>query len=281
MHTRISPARASMLRAMLALACVLSMGSSLAGTTIKTGGTGSAIGALAALGATFKQSHPDTDVVMLKALGSSGAIKALGAQALDLAASARPLKPAERSQHLEEMEVARTPLVFAGAKTYPGLTLAKVADILEGKQETWPDGSALRLILRPQHDSETALLGAVSPAMGRAVGNALARPGMHIALTDDEAVTSLQTVPGALGLTTLAMIVSASPPIRALPLDGITPNLATLNNGRYRLSKPMYLIVREDAPEPVRAFVSFIRSPRGAGILARHGFQSLATAKRD
>jgi phosphate transport system substrate-binding protein len=104
---------------------------------------------------------------------------------------------------------------------------------------------------------------------------------MHIALSDDDAATTLQAIPGAFGLTTLAMIVSASRPLRALPLDGVTPSPTTLNNGRYPLFKPLYLIVSENASEPVRAFVSFIRSPRGAGILAKHGYQPLAAAKRD
>jgi phosphate transport system substrate-binding protein len=269
-----------MLRAALALVCALAMSASLAGTPIKTGGTGSALAVLAALGTAFNQSHPDTDVVILKALGSSGAIKALGAHVLDLAASARPLTPTELGQHFDAVDVAHTPLVFAGAKAYPGLTLAKVADIFEGKQATWPDGSVLRLILRPQHDTETMLLAAVSPAMEHAVGRALARPGMYVALSDDEAATALQTVPGAFGLTTLAMIVSASRPVHVLPLDGVVPSPATLSNGRYPLFKPLYLIVRENASEPVRAFVSFIRSPHGAEILARHGYQSPAAAKR-
>ena len=280
MHVQISPFCARMLFSTLAIGCLLTMRPGFADTLIRTGGTGSAVRAISDLGAAFKHTRPGTDIVVLQGLGSGGAVKALAAHALDLGLTARPLKPAERSQPLQEVEVARSPLVFAGVKTDPGLTLAKVADIYAGKQQAWPDGSTLRLILRPEGDSETAVLRAVSPVMDHAIASALARPGMHVALADDEAVTALQSVPGAFGPTTLAMLIPESRPIHALALDGVTPSVATLSNGRYRLSKPLYLVVRADAPEPVHALVSFIRSPRGAKILASHGYQPISTAGR-
>lgn len=281
MPTGVSPFRASLRHATLALACVLGMSASLAEPVIRTGGTGSAMPVIAALGAAFKQTHPEADIVILPGLGSSGAIKALGAGAVDLALSARPLKPDERSAGFQEQVAARTPLVFAGTGTYPGLTLARVADIHAGTQQAWPDGSMLRLILRPENDGETALLRAASPTLDRAVRQALARPGMHIALTDQDAAHAIGIIPGAFGLTTLAMVAAAKPPIHAFALDGISPSLDTLNHGRYRLYKPLYLVAAANAAEPVRTFVSFIQSPQGGNILIRHGYQPLAaTANR-
>lgn len=272
--------RGCKLRAALALAGTLMIMPCLAATPIKTGGTGSAIRVVVALGVAFKQTHPDVDVVVLHGLGSGGAIKALNAQAIELALSARPLKPTEQSQALQASEVARTPLVFAGVKPYPGLSRAKVADILLGKQQAWPDGSPLRPVLRPKDDSEAMLLRASSAALDQALGIALARPGMHVALTDGEAIEALQSVPGAFGITTLAMLKDA-PSVRPFALDQVAPSLGTLSSGRYTLSKPLYLIIRENAPEPVRAFVAFIQSAQGAKILADHGYLALVTAKRN
>ena len=272
--------RCGVARIALALTGALIMTPSLAATPIKTGGTGSAIRVVVALGTVFKQTYPDAEVVVLQGLGSGGAIKALNAQAIELALSARPLKPAEQGQALQASEVARTPLVFAGVKPYPGLSRAKVADILLGKQQVWPDGSPLRPVLRPKDDSEAMLLRASSPAMDQALGIALARPGMHVALTDSEALEALQSVPGAFGFTTLAMLKEA-PSVRPFALDQVTPSLGTLSSGRYRLSKPLYLVIRENAPESVRAFVAFIQSAQGAKILADHGYLALAAAKRN
>jgi phosphate transport system substrate-binding protein len=279
MHAGVSPFHRRMRHAALALACALAMSPSLAGPTIKTGGTGSALHVISALGDAFRQTRPETDIIVLTGLGSSGAIKALGADVIDLALSARPLKPAERSPRFLEKEVARTPLVFAGIRVYPGLTLEKVAAIYAGERQVWPDGSVLRLVLRPDHDTEAALLRAASPAVNGAVGKALARSGMHIALTDQDATNALATVPGAFGLTTLAMLVGGPQAIRAFPLDGITPDLDSLNEGSYRMFKPLYLVVRANAAEPVHAWMAFIESPRGAAILTAHGYQALAPTK--
>lgn len=105
-----------MLYSTLALACLLTMRPGFADTLIRTGGTGSAVRVISDLGAAFKHTRPETDIVVLPGLGSGGAVKALAAQALDLGLTARSLKPAERSQPLQEGDGARTPLVFAGAK---------------------------------------------------------------------------------------------------------------------------------------------------------------------
>ena len=243
--------------------------------TLKVGGTGSALGTMKILADAYRASRPDTQIVVVPALGSSGSIKAVAAGVLDIGLSGRPLKPAEREQNLAEREVARTPLVLASKRAHAGFTLSDIARIYGGTLQAWPDGSPLRPILRPESDSETALLRAMSPEINRAMTIAYARPGVHIAITDQDSADAIEQIPGGLGTSTLALILSEQRTINALPLNGVAPSVAALMRGSYPYFKPLYLITPQNPSGPARAFAAFIQSRQGARILLDNSYLPL------
>ena len=243
--------------------------------TVKVGGTGSALGTMKLLADAFQASRPDTRIVIVPALGSGGGIKAAAAGVLDIGFSGRPLKPTERGQGLAEREVARTPLVLASMRAHSGFTSGDIARIYGGTLQTWPDGSPLRPVLRPESDSETALLRAISPEIDRAFTTAHARPGVHIAITDQDSADAIEQIPGGLGPSTLALILSEQRNIKALPLNGIAPSVAALARGSYPYFKPLYFITPQNPSEPARAFAAFIQSRQGARILLNNGYLPL------
>ena len=239
---------------------------------IRIGGTGSAMGAFKHLAEAFQKIRPDIEITLIPNLGSSGAIKALQADALELALSARGLKSGEHALHAEEL--GRTPLVIATGMYNPisVLSLEKLARVLEGKLTTWPDGRPLRLILRPESDSETVYLRAISPRMERAVAAAHARRGLHVALTDQDAANALEKIPGAIGLSTLALIVSEQRKLKPLALDGKQPSLATLARGEYPYFKPVFAITPARPSAAATAFIAFVKSRQGKQVLAANGY---------
>lgn len=243
-----------------------------AADTLKVGGTGSALGTMKILAGAFQATRPDTQIVVVPALGSSGSIKAVAAGVLDIGLSGRPLKPAERELNLSAREVARTPLVLASMRAHSGFGLSDVARVYDGTLRTWPDGSPLRPILRPESDSETALLRAMSPEIDRALTIAYARPGVHVAITDQDSADAIERIPGALGTSTLALIRSEQRKINVLPLNGVAPSVAALARGRYPHFKPLYFVTPQNPSEPARAFAAFIQSRQGARILSDNGF---------
>ncbi|HQT29823.1 MAG TPA: substrate-binding domain-containing protein [Thiobacillus sp.] len=243
--------------------------------TLKVGGTGSALGTMKILAEAYRASRPDSRIVIVPALGSSGSIKAVAAGVLDIGLSGRPLKPAEREQNLAEREVARTPLVLASMRAHAGFTLSDIVRVYDGTLQTWPDGSPLRPILRPESDSETALLRAISPEIDRALTAAHARPGVHIAITDQDSADAIEHIPGGLGPSTLALILSEQRKIRALPLNGVAPSVAALRRGSYPYFKPLYLVTPQNPSGPARAFAAFIQTRQGARILSDNGYLPL------
>lgn len=240
---------------------------------LRIGGTGTALGTMRVLADAYAAGKPDLRISVLPSMGSKGGIKAVTAGSLQIGVSSRPLSDAEAAAGATAIEYGRTPFVFAVASSRPvrGITSAQLVDFYAGRTEQWPDGSRVRLVMRPIGDADSDLIKNISPAMRQAHTAAEERKGMIFAVTDQEAVDHIEKINGAIGTTTLAQIFSEKRPVRALTLDGIAPDVRTLADGRYPLHKSLYLI-SGSAPTPAtRDFIAFVRSAGGREILRQHG----------
>lgn len=240
---------------------------------IKIGGTGNALGTMRLLGDAFGKQNPDMKVTVLPSVGTSGAVKAVPKGALDIGLSSRPLTEEERKLGAIAVEYARTPLVFAVSTKIKvkALTLDRIADIYNGKMANWPDGSQIRPILRQVGDDNTRQIRLMSPAIDKALSAADQRPGIPFATTDQEAADKTESIPGALGVTTLSLINSENRPLRALTLNGVEPTVSNAASGKYPHVKRFFLITRSDPSAAVKRFIAFMQSPAGRAILIRAG----------
>jgi phosphate transport system substrate-binding protein len=223
------------------------------------------------------QHHTPGRIVILPGLGSRGAKKALTTGTVDISFVAEPPTPAEAAQGLVGFEYAKTALVFATADpTTPALTYRALADMYAGRTTAWPGGGRLRLIVRPAGDSDNTILRAISPSFREAVDTALKRDGMLVAATDQDAADAIASVPGAIGTTTLAMIVAEKRPLMVLALEGVPPSIETIASGAYPHTKTIHVIIRPAEARPgVADVVRFLRTPEARAILARAGFLPL------
>lgn len=242
---------------------------------IVVAGTGAGLATLQALAGEYAKSAPGVTIRVLPSLGSGGGIKAVRAGLVQVAVSARPLSEAERAHGLREVPLARTPFVIAtGLGNSVGeITLAELAAMYEGSRTRWPDGQPVRPVLRPADDIDTRLLGDMSPGMERAAQAAARRPGMNVASTDAAAASALETVPGAIGATSLSLVVSERRRLKALRIDGREPTLESLAAGSYPFVKTLTLVTAATPAPQVEAFLRFVGSPRGAQLL--HSLGSL------
>lgn len=257
----------------IASSAMLFAGEVAAAEEIRIGGTGNALGTMRLLGDAFGKQNPDIKVTVLPSLGSSGAIKAVPKGALDIGLSAQPLTEEERKLGAIAVEYARTLQVFAVAtKTQVrALTLDQIADIYSGKMVNWPDGSRIRPVLRPSGEDVTRQIKHMSPALDKALSAAEQRPGMPFATSDQDAADKTESIPGALGATSLSLINSENRPLRALTLNGVEPTVSNGAAGKYPHVKRFFLITQPDQSAAVKHFIAFMQSPAGHAILSRAG----------
>lgn len=273
----------SSIRGLLRTVCRASVGAGVAlalcaavsahAEDLRIGGTGAALGTMQRLAAAYASSHPELKITVLPNMGSSGAIKAVLAGAIELGVSSRPLSAIEIQAGASQLEYARTPFVFAvaGIHSTVDIDTQDLVDIYAGRKERWSDGSRIRLVLRPIGDTDNDLIEALSPALREANHGAQQRKGMSIATTDQQAAQDIERVPGALGPSTLAQIISEQRPLRALRLNGVAPSAASIADGRYPLYKRLMLVTGPKATSAGRGFVAFVRSAAGRAILAQTG----------
>jgi phosphate transport system substrate-binding protein len=244
-----------------------------AATEIRIGGTGNALGTMRLLGDAFNQQNAEIVVAVLPSIGTSGAIRAVPKDALDIGLSSRALTAEEQASGVIALEYARTPLVFVVAtKTkVTAITLDQLGNIYSGKLVNWPDGSQIRPVLRQSGDDNTKQVMRMSPALDKAMSEMAKRPGMPFATTDQEAADKAERIPGALGISTLSLIVSESRALRALTLNGVEPTVSNSASGKYPYVKRLFLITQVNSSERVKRFIAFVQSPAGREILIRAG----------
>lgn len=241
--------------------------------TVRINGSGSALDLMKPLIEAYRKIDRNVRIEIRPPLGSSGAVKALLAGALDLVVSSKPLGPEEIAKGAQLRKYGRTPLAIVTGKSVPrsDITTQELEDIYAGKMTQWTNGEMVRLVLRPQSDIDTALLRALSPGMNKAVDVSRSRPGMIIAVTDHEAYDVVVQTPGALGASGLTSIIVKKLALKVLTLNGVKPTPQALAGGTYPLAKEIDFVIAPGTPPAALNFISFVYSPQGRAIAEKAG----------
>jgi phosphate transport system substrate-binding protein len=241
--------------------------------TLKIGGTGAALGTIAQVAAAFQKKHPGVRFVIPPSLGSTGGIKAVIAGALDLGLSSRRLTESERRQGAMALEYGRSPLLLVTSHKDTGVnfTLKQVAALYAGEARNFPDGTHMRIIIRPEHDADTLLVRSFSPEMDQAVQEALSRKGMIVAVTDQDNAEALEKINGAIGWMSLAQLITEKRSVNPLPLDTINPTQENFASGRYPFYKSFFVVTRGQPTPMAESFIQFLTSAEGREILLKTG----------
>ncbi len=239
---------------------------------VRIGGTGMALAALQQVGASLTATDPAIAVDVLPSMGTSGGIKALLENAIEIAIAARPLNADEQAKGLREAACAATALVFASSNnTATGLTKAQLPRLYADPSPKWPDGTPLRIILRSRSGTEHPYLIAEVANLAIGFEKAFRRHGVPVGSTDQENAKLAVKVSGSLAVMTLLQIRAENLDLTVLPLDGVVPTAETLADKTYPLPIRICLVVTADpAPAPAR-FVAHFRSAAGATILRSLG----------
>jgi phosphate transport system substrate-binding protein len=252
---------------------VTGLGTDAQGEDLTIGGTGSVLSVMRQIGDKFSEQNPGIAVTVLPSLGSGGGIKALIAGKIDIAVSARPLKDEERTNPIADYYVGRTPIAFAvhGALDVAAILSAEILEIYGGSRRTWPDGTPIRLVLRPNSETDFKRLVEEIDGLRDVYMSARRIPGVPIAYNDAENVEFLSKINGAIGTVTLSQFLGETLPLHLLTLDGVEPSVANLQSGAYRPWKGYWYVTAAQPSEAVQQFIVFAMSADGRMILERTG----------
>ncbi len=251
--------------------------------TLSIMGTGSSIGTMKLMAKAFQMQHPLANIEVLPSIGSTGAIKAVREGKIDIGLSSRPLKPEERSAEIVEVPYGRTAFIFGVQDSNPvkGFTLGEIEEIYAGKLRTWPDGTPIRIILRPLSDAFSAYLAGINPGMKSASEKAHSISGLFVGSTDQEASAQIEKTPGSFGTTSSSLIKAEKLRIKALFVDGVAPTPVNVSTGKYPFVMTLSLVYKKDKYGGlIKDFMRFIFSREGQKLLAANGHVHLGRISR-
>ena len=238
----------------------------------RIGGGDAALSIVQALADAFAAKHPGLKFTYDTSLGSDGGVNLAAQRVFDLGMVSRELTAAE-SELVDRVlvGVAGTGLVVHQSNTMKSLTTAQVESIYSGKVSDW---SALGLpkqlpvipLVREKGSSaratfENYVYGG-KPTYG---GGVLEIQG------GDQIRQAVAGQPGAIGMVGVTGDEASPAGTHLVTIDGIAPTKAALQDGTYKMRRPLYLVyARTGDPRPgVVQFVEFIRSAEGQRIVDR------------
>ncbi len=201
---------------------------------------------------------------------------------VDLAASARPAYEARaQEESLTFTPVAWDALVLITNTSNPvnNITLKQLHDIYYGKIRNWSELGG--------PDEPIDLDGVASPLDGVQFSyrrllfgngdNPVAVPRLFINIDSLQSEISLDGK--ALALSTLVHARNQKD-IKIIPIEGVAPSLATLENGTYPLPLKIYLAYKPDSPKiaTIQKFLAFLGGDKAARILRNNDLLPYAQA---
>lgn len=229
---------------------------------------------VAALAKAFQATQPGYVLEIGKGLGTKARLKALEEGKIQIAMASHGIDVEQiRRQGMTAHRVARTPIVFAVHAGVPvqALSDAQVCQIYSRTAVNWKalGGPDLPIAALTRPDSEVD--AEVARAGIACLKNLKMAPGVKVMGKSGDMARGLAETQGAVGMTTSTQVQRSLGKIRAVALNGVQADEASVTAGRYRLTRDAYLLTRGAPPAPVAAFLSFVKSAQGAAVIQASG----------
>ena len=265
--------RIAKLAALLLLACLPAQ-SAWPQQAIKIDGSTGTAPLVSALAKAYAQKQPGVAIEIGKGLGTKERIEALAAGAIEIAIASHGLDPAELQRRgLAAHEIARTPVVFGvnAGVAMRSLSEPQLCAIYAGERTNWKEfgGPDLAIAARTRPDSE---VDAEVVRIGIGCLRRLKLPeAVKVMPRGGDMARELAAAPGAIGMTTATVVEQSAGKIRALALEGVEPSEANVLSGRYRLTRPAFLVTKGAPSAAVADFLRFVSGPEGAAVIKANG----------
>lgn len=233
-------------------------------------GGGSAIDAATALTTAFTKEHPAVTIT-IEDVGSDAGVALTVAGTTDLGMVSRDLKPSERGTvGVLSIGVGGTALAVNSKNPLTGLRKEQVAAIYAGAITSWAEVGGtpgpITVLVRESSSSTRSVFE--SFFFG---GKPTYRKDIIEVFEVEETVRSIQSFENAIGMVTVETRTLTDPAIRLLAIDGVAPTRASLQDGTYRVRRPLALVYATTGVKPaIQAFLDFVRGPEGQRIVAAY-----------
>ncbi len=251
-------------------ALLMFAGSAFAGEKVTIAGAGGMISLVTELAKAYMAEHKDTVIeVNQKSLESKGGVMSAADGKVSIGMASRPLKEEEKVLGIRGIEIARVANVLGVNKSVPitDITSANVCRIYSGNAVKWSDvgGSGEPIMALTRQDAD-----ATKEVVRKHIScfKDLKEPASVVMVpTHAEINRILSTRPFTIGFTDTMAVDESAGAVVSLKLDGVAPTSENVRNGKYKMIKNMNLVVKGEPKGETKAFIDFVKGPKGAKII--------------
>jgi phosphate transport system substrate-binding protein len=222
----------------------------------------------------YMDAHPNVDI-QVSGGGSSVGVKSAGEGTVDIGMASRAMKDEEKSTYpdLNPIAVARDgiALIVHPSNSVNSLTVEQIKGIYDGTYTNWSEFGG--------EDAEIVVVGRDSASGTReffwehVMNKKDFVPTMLEKNSNGAVKQTITQTPGAIGYVGLGYIDES---VKALNVnvDGeeIAPTIENVVNGKYPISRSLFLLVQGEPTGLGKDFIDFILSDEGQAIVEEEGF---------
>ncbi len=217
-------------------------------------------------------------------MGSSAGVQGLLSGIYAVAAIARPLRDNERSSGAVSYRIASegiAVIVNTDTVVLDNLSLQQVIGIYSGEIIDWSEvgGPSVPIVVFNREDA-SELRAAFRDVTLRSQGQDqdFLRDNVIIASSDDDMISGVSSTPYSIGYCGFTKL--GPPGFKAISIGEVYPSEMNVQQGLYPLARQIFLVTmgqpKSDSME--EAFVNFVLSEEGQGIVQEEGFVPYADA---
>jgi phosphate transport system substrate-binding protein len=225
----------------------------------------------------FMQKNPNANI-SVQGGGSSVGITSILDGTADIGQASRPIKDKEIEKAVKNgvdpkvhvIAMDGIAVIVNPSNSLNDISIAQVKDIYTGKTSNWSDvgGSGGKIVVISR-DSSSGTYEAFSK---KALDGARTRPDSLLQASNQAVVQTVSTTPGAIGYIGLGYI---SEKVKPLVVNGVVCNKQNVLTETYPISRPLFMYTNGNPAGATKAYLDFVLSAEGQGIVEELGFVGL------
>lgn len=211
--------------------------------------------------------------IEVQQVGSSAGITNTIDGTSQIGMSSRDLKDEEKSEGLEEYQIAidGIAVITNTANGVSDLTIDQIKDIYTGKITNWKEvGGADAAIVVVSREDGSGTRDGFQEIVGfeseELTGDAQISDG------SGNIKTTVQGNENAIGYISFGYLDDS---INSMKIDGVEPTEENVYNDSYPISRPFLLVTKGEAADDAKAFIDYILSDDGQSTIEEEGFMSV------
>ncbi|PKF63306.1 phosphate ABC transporter substrate-binding protein [Psychromonas sp. psych-6C06] len=248
---------------------------SYASKAITVSGSTSVTNVMEVLGETYHNATNHN--VEVQGTGSSAGIRAAKDGTSMIGMSSRDIKDDEKTAGTKEVVIARDGIAVTvnNKNSVKELSKEQIAKIYRGELKNWSEvGGENAPIVVVTRDAASGTRGAFEDIMSllREVNGmkvSAITPTAQVGNGNGMVKTIVANNPYAIGYISLGSVDDS---LRALSVDGATPNAKTIASGDYSIARPFIVLVKENVAPQATQFIEYILSNDGQQVVEEQGY---------